>query len=175
VKTTEKVTNISNGNINGISAAMARAQAMTPLSAEYFAHRPEHNGSPNPVAGILMQRRQIRYKDGREGWQFIVALTAEAWLWDDNGEPFLAVAGVYALVPERAGLLELHGYLPAGDQVVEVLIEPLRKVPLGGGKTMWKFHVRGRRLNRSESPVQLMLAANETAQTSGADDDVIPF
>jgi hypothetical protein len=161
----------------------SKLEGMAPVAPELFAHRPEHEGKPNPIAGILMERRTVRYKDGREGVQYVLATTLPTYLVGDDGEAELQPEGSFALVSERADLRSLARYLPqvgpnGFEAVCEVVIRPLKKVPLKGGKTMWKFDVRGRQLRAADSPVTLLAApTHASAQLESAEhgDDVIPF
>lgn len=166
------------------SELLEKLAQMAPVSPELYAHRPEVDGTPNPIAGILMERREVTYKDGRSGGMFLIATTVPCWLWGDDGEPFEAPKGSFALVPERAGLKDLVRYLPTHgpggfENVCEVLVRPLRKVSIGGGKTMWKFETFAKKIAAKDSPVTLLAAPTSHAPLLGAAheqaDDVIPF
>ena len=165
------------------SELLEKLAQMAPVSPELYAHRPEVDGVPNPIAGILMERREVTYKDGRSGGMFLLATTAQCYLWGDDGEAFEAPKGSFALVPERAGLKDLGRYLPTHgsqgfDSVCEIIVKPLRKVQIGGGKTMWKFETFARKIAAKDSPVTLLAAPTSSAPLLGAAheaDDVIPF
>lgn len=173
--------------LSEIEKALAeKMKGMNPVAPELHAHRPEIDGKPNPICGILVGKRNVVYKDGREGSMFVIATTLDTMLWDrDEDEAFLAPKGTYALVPERADLAQLNSYLPSigingFESVVEVVIVPKKKVSIGGGRTMWKFEIHGRSIAPDQAGVALIAAptskpvkALPAAETSISDD--LPF
>ena len=157
---------------------------MAPVGARIYYHRLEHDGEGNTIAGILTERREtINKKDGSTGFEYVVCLTMPSYLSGDDGEPFEAPKGTFAKVPEKAGLKDLARYLPVigaqgFESVCEIVIRPLGKIPIGGGKTMWKFDVFAKKLAAKDSPVTLLAAPTSQAPLgAGRDqaDDVIPF
>lgn len=156
---------------------------MAPVTARIYYHRLEHDGELNTIAGILTERRETHYKDGTTGFYFVVCLTHPCWLAGDDNEPFEAPKGTFAKVKELAGLKDLARYLPVVgaqgfESVCEIVIIPLGKIAIGGGKTMWKFDTFAKKIAAKDSPVTLLAAPTSQAPLgAGRDqaDDVIPF
>jgi len=153
------------------SGAWAEKMAeLAPVAPELYVHRPDRDGEPNPIAGILLERRELRYKDGRDGAMYVLATTLPTWLWDgDLDQWFEAPAGSFALVAERKALEDLRRYLPTQgpngfESVCEVAIVPKNRVKLAGGKTMWRFDIRGRKLQAAASPVALLAPPTSAAK-----------
>lgn len=165
--------NGTNGNGSELSSELAaKIAGMRSVAPEYYAHRVEVDGKPNPIAGYLMGKKPVRYKDGREGAQFVLVTSTPCLLWNgDEGEAFEAPAGTAALVPERAALSELNRYLPTIENgewrdVSEVVIQPLKKVALKGGKTMWKFAIYGKTVSAQQATVELLAAPATTTSNA---------
>ena len=157
---------------------------MAPVSARVYFYRFEHDGELNTIAGILTERREtINKKEDKIDFEYVVCLTMPCLLVGDDNEPFEAPKGTFAKVTERAGLKDLARYLPmvgaeGFESVCEIVIRPLGKIPIGKGKTMWKFDVFAKKLAAKDSPVTLLAAPTSQAPLgAGRDqaDDVIPF
>lgn len=176
-KTTEKHDATENEQFAEIFAGMA------PVAPEVHYYNFETaDGKHNPIAGIVLERRERENPEGQRWGQYLIATTAPALLIDrDSKEEFLAPKGTFALVTEKVALRELRRYLPVvGDSgfesICEVAIRPKGQVSIGQGRKMWKFDLGARRLRAADSPVELLAPATSTAPLElEASHEVTPF
>lgn len=173
----------ANSEISDLRHEFAKKfEELSPVRPEIHYYKPEVDGEPVPICGILLERREWTTQDGEKSTNFVLALTLPAFLTSPgNPEPSEKPAGSFAYVKEWAGLRDLNRYLPVVGQhgfesVSEVLIVPKPSVKLPNGKPMRKFEIRARRMGASDSPVQLLAApTSPPAMLEAAGDDVIPF
>lgn len=156
--------NNTNGTTNnGIAELISQMQPVTP---SFYPHRPEVDGEMNPIAGILCAKRPVKYRDGRQGEQYIISITHPCQLWNgDEGESFQAEPGTFAIVAARPALAELDNYLPSAGKVCEVAINPLKKVAISGGRTMWRFSIYARQLDADSVTVPMLAQPTSTTAT----------
>lgn len=100
-------------------------------------------GEPVAFQGIVLEKRERKVDDaGLVKAYFIVQATAPFFVKDMQKNFRLAEVGEHVWVDERASYARIHEMLPRltpqGTYVCEVLYRPTAKVPLKGGKTMWK-------------------------------------
>jgi hypothetical protein len=175
--------NASNsGMLNLPDEFLKKFENLAPVRPEIYYYKPEVDGQTVPICGILLERREWTNQDGEKSTNFVLALTLPAILTSPgNPEPSEKAAGSFAYVKEWADLRELNRYLPVVGQhgfesVSEVLIVPKSSVKLPNGKPMRKFEIRARRMEASDSPVQLMAApTRQPAMLEAAGDDMLPF
>jgi len=167
----------------GLPAEFAKKfEDLAPVRPEIHYYKPEVDGEPVPICGILLERREWTTQDGEKSSNFVLALTLPTLLASPgNPEPSEKPAGSFAYVKEWAALKDLNRYLPVQgpngfESVSEVLIVPKAMQKLPNGKPKRRFEIRARRIQASDSPVQLLAAPTLPAPAlSESQDDVIPF
>lgn len=145
-------------------------------------YQPETCGE-RPIQGYLLSRLELRRPatDSRGGtwWAYLIRLTQPTLAVDSEkgAEPKLREVGTEVLLPENVKLEELGRFLHP-EALVEVRVQPVEKVSLGGGRTMWRFAIAANK--KSLQPrgiyareVPLLAAGSKGGANAGGDD--IPF
>lgn len=144
------------------------------------------NEKKSPLHGKLLgEFRQLDAKTKRWRWTAIVGLYAEADATVGKGGDKKSVKlarGQIVGVGVKHKLQDLLMYAPGA----EVWILPLKKIPIGGGQTMWEydFNVIGDprkktrdevELMRTRKPLEAPAAVSDSDPDDSTEDDDIPF
>lgn len=162
-------------NLTEINAAIS---AMRPVAPRMAIYKVEKGETLIPIVGILCGKRPQVYPDGRRGENFIVSTTVPTLLWSvENKAFFLAPKGTIAKVEARPGLSDLDNYLPQGEQVCEVAIQPAGKKKTRNGHSMWKFDLHAKTMKVSDVTVPLpaLGLAQAAPELEDESHDEIPF
>jgi len=92
------------------------------------------------VEGYVLDRREM---PGERVWfAYVIKLTRATKATDRDGNVHDVEPGDEIYVPETYQLSqELSKYIGHPSKVVKVRIKPLKKIPIGKGKTMWTFEL----------------------------------
>ena len=144
------------------------------------------NGQMNPIAGIVLDKRERKGGDG--GWYFILGLTRPTVLFDGEKNAVEGKPGMFAWVDEKWCIASLGDHLPKTDgtamnnimAVTEAIIVPTGKRGLAGGHSVWEAEVY--LVNKEPTAEMPIIApkANRPAAALGAgtpdkDETDIPF
>lgn len=117
----------------------------TQIETERFLYAPS-DADKTPLVGYLLNTLDmppIGKGEKERPWKcFLVKTTEEAIVRDREKEPIMVKAGSEVLVPATYQLAQ-HFQIPAADpdRCWEVIIEPKKKIDIGGGQTMWTFNL----------------------------------
>ena len=157
------------------------------VNPDIFFHKFElPGGKLNPIAGIVLDRRERKSGDG--GFYFILGLTRPTVLFNGDKKAVMGTPGMFAWVDEKWCVQSLIDHLPKTcgtpmnviQAVTEVIIKPTGKRPLAGGKSVWEAEVYAVNKKPTTSMPLMAPKANKPASALGAgepdkDDTDIPF
>lgn len=158
------------------------------IETERYMYSP-NGGCLDPLVGYLINLIAMPPIKDRDWNAFVIRTTEETKVLDRDKKLITAPKGSEVLIPatyQLVQILEKASLQP--DRVYEVFIKPSKKIPVGGGQTMWTFELgadmakplpRGKfgpsaMLGGSEQIKQLPARTADNAETAGGDDD-IPF
>jgi hypothetical protein len=153
-KQNSKSNNVAS-NTSGPVAGEGNLDGFTKLTTDVdFYYSPSGpQGEPIAFQGIVLEKRYREVNDdGVQKAYFIVEATRPFMVKSGTDKKFvLAQPGDHVWVDERASYARIHDMTPKrtpeGVIAFEVLYRPTAKVPLKGGRTMWKGELMAKPLS----------------------------
>lgn len=99
-----------------------------------------------PVKGYLLDFLKMPEVDGEREWNtYVIRLTHPTIACDRDGNISKVEAGEEIMVPEVYDLTQcvtLRDACENPDETYEVLLKPIAKEKIGGGKSLWRYHIQ---------------------------------
>lgn len=119
----------------------------------------------NIITGFLNGEASYEDNDGRMVEYFVFHTDRETFVTSaDVKEPFKAPKGSMVYVNKRAQLLQLEDFAGT-DEVVWAGIEPVKKRPIKGGRTVWSFKMAVKPTGRRRPKMALPARATVESET----------